>query len=325
MDVEKLKVHYDKLSIKLEKLRQEVIYILSEGIKRESIPIHIVDSRIKSFDSLVEKTKRLDLKSPFDEINDLCGARIICLFLSDLGQLEKVVKSSFDVLKTDDKVDSKPEEQFGYLSIHYLCKLPKSFAGPRYDDLKDLSFEIQIRTIAMHAWATISHYLDYKSPQAIPSELRKDFQALSGLFYVADSHFELFFRSSSKSRIQAQRRIEHGSDLSKEEVNLDTFTAFLRTKFDKREHGDTQAVSILLHEIVAAGYKSLAEIETDLEKAAEAFEYYESKYPPGAKSKKFKDVGVARVSLSIANENFLKVRRGINDKIERILDARKKL
>ncbi|MBI4489516.1 MAG: hypothetical protein HY694_10565 [Deltaproteobacteria bacterium] len=52
-------------------------------------------------------------------------------------------------------------------------------------------FEIQIRTIAQDAWASISHYLDYKKESDIPAQLRRDFYALSGLFYVADRHFAM--------------------------------------------------------------------------------------------------------------------------------------
>jgi ppGpp synthetase/RelA/SpoT-type nucleotidyltranferase len=72
--------------------------------------------------------------------------------------------------------------------------LPDNYTGPRYEDLKGLKAEIQIRTIAMDAWSNVSHYLEYKTPEAAPSSLRKDFYALSALFYLADTHFELFFQ-----------------------------------------------------------------------------------------------------------------------------------
>jgi putative GTP pyrophosphokinase len=67
----------------------------------------------------------------------------------------------------------------------------KGHSGPRYDPLKHLRFEVQVRTIVMDAGAAVSHHLDYKGGTSVPSELRKDFYALSGLFYVADQHFEV--------------------------------------------------------------------------------------------------------------------------------------
>ena len=190
---EDLKLKYEQLAPKLDKLKHEVIYILEQKIKSSGIPIHMISGRIKTLDSLNAKAKRLDIQSPLDDIGDICGVRIICLFLSDVSRLGEIIDRFFHVLRIDDKAASKAEDQFGYLSVHCICRLPDSCTGPRYDDIKELRFEVQLRTIAMHSWATISHYLDYKSAQAIPSELRKDFHALSGLFYVADSHFELFF------------------------------------------------------------------------------------------------------------------------------------
>ena len=66
------------------------------------------------------------------------------------------------------------------------------YSGPRYDNIAVLPFEIQVRTIAMDAWANVSHHLDYKSDKDVPAELRKDFYALSGLFYLALPASRLF-------------------------------------------------------------------------------------------------------------------------------------
>jgi len=309
MDSDNLKQEYEQLVPRLDKLKQEVIYILEKQIESSRIPIHMIGGRIKTFDSLIAKARRQDVPTPLDKIDDICGIRIICLFLSDLARLGNIVDSVFHVFRKDDKLTSKAEDQFGYLSVHYVCRLSDSYSGPRYDDIKEFRFEVQLRTIAMHAWDTISHYLDYKSPQTIPSELRKDFHALSGLFYVADSHFELFFRSSQEARKQVEQRIERGSDLRKEEINLDTFKAFLRKKYRNRENAGSIDISELVEEIMAAGYTSLEQVNSDLEKAAKAFEYYEKEFPPATNDRKYSDVGVVRSSLSLVNDAYLASRQ----------------
>jgi ppGpp synthetase/RelA/SpoT-type nucleotidyltranferase len=79
-----------------------------------------------------------------------------------------------------------------YQSVHFVGRIHPSRSGPRYDSIKGQRFEIQVRTILMDAWANVSNYLDYKSDRSIPSELRRDFFALSGLFYVAEQHLEPF-------------------------------------------------------------------------------------------------------------------------------------
>ena len=308
MSSEDLKWQYGQLVPRLEKLNQEAIYILERQVKSSGIPIHLINGRIKTYDSLMAKAERQDMKNPLEDIKDICGIRTICLFLSDLAQLGNIIENAFEVLQKDDKLNSKAEDQFGYLSIHYICRLPHSCHGPRYDDIKGYCFEVQLRTIAMHAWDTISHYLDYKSPQSIPSELRKDFNALSGLFYVADSHFELFFRSSRALSERTEKRIERGSDLGKEEINGATLNAFLLQKYPDRKHGDLAGISDLVEEIVKAGYNSLGEVNLDLDKAAKAFQYYEKLHPPGGVPK-YNDVGVVRQSLSIVNDSYLAQRK----------------
>lgn len=35
-----------------------------------------------------------------------------------------------------------------------------------------LTFEIQVRTLCMHAWAVVSHYLDYKGDWDVPADLK---------------------------------------------------------------------------------------------------------------------------------------------------------
>ena len=60
--------------------------------------------------------------------------------------------------------------EFGYMDDHYIVRLPKECKGPRYNDIKPLKCEIQVRTISMDAWDAVSHHLDYKQKIDIPSK-----------------------------------------------------------------------------------------------------------------------------------------------------------
>ena len=238
---------------------------------------------MKTLDSVLGKAKRqagevetLDL----DKIVDICGVRVICLFLSDVEKIGRIIEDKFEIESKDDKVLSKPQEEFGYLSVHYIGKLPPSFSGARYDEIKGMRFEIQVRTIAMHAWATISHYLDYKSQNAVPSELRKDFYGLSALFYLADSHFELFFRKGQEARGLAEEKVSDVSAMSQEEINYDTIAAYLGEKFPNRQASEPSAVSELVEELVGAGYASIGDMDAQLKRSEQALPLYENKHPP---------------------------------------------
>ncbi|MDO9097081.1 MAG: hypothetical protein Q7U60_03035, partial [Candidatus Methanoperedens sp.] len=238
IDTDSLRKEYDRRHEKYQRLKEEIQYILKRELESQDIPYHSLEGRVKTFDSFIDKARRQELDKPFETIYDICGVRIICLFLSDIERIGSIIESNFVISKKDDKISTKPEEAFGYLSIHYVGSLPESCSGPRYNDLKGLKFEIQLRTIAMHAWSTISHYLDYKSQHAIPSNLRKDFNALSALFYVADSHFELFFRSSQEAKKIAEEKAQDFTKMEEEEINLDTLTAYLHNKYIDREHSN---------------------------------------------------------------------------------------
>ena len=300
MNIESLRREYQQRGENYERLKDEVLYILGQELKSQQIPIHVheITGRVKPVDSFIDKARRQESDAPFETIFDICGVRIICLFLSDLQRIGEIVESKFAIHMKDDKIHTKPEEAFGYLSVHYVGSLPASFSGPRYDGLKELKFEIQLRTIAMHSWATISHYLDYKSPLAIPSPLRKDFNAISALFYIADTHFELFFRSSHEAREIAEEKAQRLPEFGEEEINLDTLAVYLHRKYPHREHGDSELLSELVEELQAAGYVRIEQLDAMLKSTEEAFEEAEKARPPwGTPGARFTDVGVVRVSL----------------------------
>ena len=307
MEIDEVQAGYESARPKYEQLKGEIIYILESALAQRGIAIHVLEGRIKPVDSLIAKMERQETEPPFEEIVDICGIRIIGLFLSDIQEIGKLLEETFDLESTDDKITAKPHEEFGYLSVHYVARLPDSFSGPRYDGIKGLRFEVQVRTIAMHDWATISHYLDYKSPNAIPSNLHRDFNALSAMFYVADSHFELFFSSSQQARLQAEQKAQIANTLGTEEINLDTLTAYLKKKYPTRDSTSSVGISDLVEELVSSGYQTISRLDSDLDRSKEAFIIYEAENPPRP-GPQYADVGVVRLVPSIANEEFLSAR-----------------
>lgn len=189
------------------------------------------------------------------------------------------------------------------MSVHYIAEMRKECAGARYDDLRGMPFEIQVRTILMDAWANVSHYLDYKSDEDVPTDLRRDFYAVSGLFYVADSHFELFFKSSVQSKKQAvHSATEAEPSLIKQELNLDTLTAYLAARLPDREASDPKDYSELIGQLKTAGYKTICEVDQLLSMTADAFATYEKTHPREGTG--FSRSGVVRVSGYILSPEF---------------------
>jgi ppGpp synthetase/RelA/SpoT-type nucleotidyltranferase len=286
------------------RLAAEVEFALETKTEQEQIKTHSVTSRVKELQSLIEKCRAKEIDDPLSEVSDLVGIRVVVLFLSDLPRLDEVIRKTFDVLESDDKVMGNDPASFGYMSIHYVATLRDEHAGPRYDDLKEIRFEIQARTIGMDAWANVSHYLDYKGESSVPEELKKDFFALSGLFYVADQHFEIFAARARDSQQRAEEQLQSpaASDL---DINLDTMEAFLARRYPDRGRGDRGAVSSLVEEIAGAGFNTLGVLESALDEVEPRFLEAEVTNPPGPPDdrsdppRRFIDVGAVRSSLRI--------------------------
>lgn len=277
-------------------LKDEAIFILNQALSSTAIKLHSTTDRVKEIESFINKVERKQAKKPFEEIKDIVGVRIICLFLSDIERIGAVVRNSFEVLEEENKVEGGEVSSFGYMSVHFIATMKPGHSGPRYDPIMRLPFEIQVRTIAMDAWANVSHHLDYKSPADVPSDLRRDFYALSGLFYVADRHFEMFFRASETSREKMSQIFEKASPLVQldQELNLDSLKAYLPKRFPDREHVDF-FYSELVEELTKLGYKTIGEVDGAIAKTWDALLKFEElekeRYSVKTSTKLFNDYG----------------------------------
>ena len=301
---------FNKRKPKYDSLREEAIHTLEKRLKESGIKIHSIPSRVKDLDSFLGKIERKQYENPFEQMQDFVGLRIICLFLSDIPKISEIISKTFEVIESEDKVDGGDTSSFGYMSVHHIVEFGDDVKGDRYDDIKGIPFEIQVRTIAMDSWANVSHYLEYKSEQDIPDELKRDFNALSGMFYVADKHFQLFFEQRREKQEKISETFEKGDEKNrdKQPINLDTLIAFMRDKFPGREVSDSNSVSILINELFNSGYETIGQIEELVNNSWNAFIKYEEARPPFSdKGRKYVDVGVVRTIGKIANDNFFEI------------------
>ena len=137
-------------------------------------PIHTLQSRIKSPQSIAEKLKRKNLpvspESMRESLLDIAGVRVICEYIDDIYSLAKLLTSHDDIqlLKTKDYIrNPKPN---GYRSLHIVVNVPVFLStGKEY-----VPVEIQIRTMAMDFWASLEHELHYKSGKNVGPELSEE-------------------------------------------------------------------------------------------------------------------------------------------------------
>ena len=307
MDNQAIEREFRQNAYLFQSLLTEVKHCLEDDFKNKKIKIHSLPARLKELSSILAKANSADIKNPISELTDIVGLRVICLFLSDMDTVANRIKELFDVLEFDDKLTNQEPSSFGYLSQHFICKIKDSFNGPRYDNLKTLKFEIQIRTVAMDAWANISHVLEYKNDLDIPIALKKDFNAISGLFYVADSHFEMFYKKQIESRAEIKKDIENKVNLP---LDFDSLSAYLMENFpDRQLNVNPDGISHLVNELLGHGYDTISKIDKEIKRAKEAFDMYEKHNPPhfeedDVDTRQFSAIGVIRISMKIVDSRL---------------------
>lgn len=296
-----------------QRLCDEVKYILDKKIKNLGVEIGHLSSRAKTLSSFCEKIERKSYKNPLEEITDFSGVRIVYLYGSDRRELEQLVEDEFEIHEKVDKVSNQGVEKFGYGALHYIISLKEQHAGARYDDLRGVLCEIQIRTILQDAWAIVAHHLSYKHEEDIPNELKRKLHALSGLFETADDQFERINQARVEYQNRVKESISSDAEMSlDEDVNLDSLLGYISWKFPNRESSSRDAAADLLEELNQFGYKKLKNIDVAVNKALDAVLASENKYPPQDPDEDepgvYVGVGLIRGALEFVDNNYLESR-----------------
>ena len=125
-------------------------------------PISSIKTRLKSETSILEKMMRLGITPTVENIenhlNDIAGIRVICSYIDDIYRLADALTRQNDIrlIKKKDYI-SNPKPN-GYRSLHLIVSVPIFFA----ESVKEVTAEVQIRTIAMDFWASLEHQIKYK-------------------------------------------------------------------------------------------------------------------------------------------------------------------
>jgi len=147
--------------------------------------------------NLVSFSNKIILKdkysNPLTDMTDLCGARIVVHFKSQVDKVCDFIKKNFEIDEAN-SLDLKSKlmvNEFGYRSIHYIISPKKdSILGVNIEQrFKTLKAEIQVRTLAEHIWADISHDRIYKTELNIPDEWKREAAQLSAMLENADKKF----------------------------------------------------------------------------------------------------------------------------------------
>ena len=128
----------------------------------ERNPIDSIKTRIKDFDSIRKKLRKMELPLSIDSIEkniyDVAGVRIICPFIDDIYTLAKCLVRQDDIKLVEEVDYIKNPKENGYRSLHLIIDIPIFLQ----EEKRSVKVEIQLRTIAMEFWANLEHRLRYK-------------------------------------------------------------------------------------------------------------------------------------------------------------------
>ena len=255
-----------------QQLCSEIEYILRKRIGENGIEYSTITSRAKTLRSFAEKILRKEYQNPLHEITDLAGVRLVYLYKTDLPAIEMIILSEFEIVERIDKLEEQEADRFGYGALHYLIRLTRKSSGARYDDLKGLMCELQVRTIGQDTWAIFDHHLSYKHESDVPKLLRRKINSLSGLFETADDQFDQIRRDREEYRKAIKSKLENRYKALDQEFNLDSLSEYLSWRYPDRPVGDDARLSLLLSKATEFGYKSLSEIDQLLDRTEKARE-----------------------------------------------------
>ncbi len=213
----------------LNKIREVVHDILQRTLEENDMAVTAIEGRVKTEKSLAGK---LELKGSkyrtLDDITDIVGMRIITFFSDEVDKIAALVERMFEI-DWDNSVDKRKMleiDRFGYMSLHYICRIPKTlYEDPQQPLINQMRFELQMRTALQHVWANMQHDTGYKSEVEIPMEYQRSLNRLAGILELADEQFSLIRKEINDYRRNVQSLVASGN-FDEVPLNGDTFRSY---------------------------------------------------------------------------------------------------
>lgn len=231
-----LNEYHEKLPV-YEKMKTVILGLLRTCLDENHVIVSGLEARVKTEQSLAGK---LELKGykyhTLEDVTDVVGARIITFYSDEVDIISALAEKLFEI-DWDNSVDKRKMleiDRFGYLSLHYVCRIPEAlYKDPEIPQLNQIRFELQMRSTLQHVWANMYHDIGYKSDVEIPVEYQRNMTRLAGMLELADEQFSRIRKEINGYRRTVQSVVANGN-LDEVPLNGDTFRSFLKMRPFKR-------------------------------------------------------------------------------------------
>lgn len=252
---------------KFERLTTVVASLLESILKNNGIDHLSINGRTKSIQSARKKIDEKGYADPTTKLTDLSGIRIVNYFNRDVHRVSEIIRSTFEVDEANslDKSADLGRDRVGYRSVHFVCSLGASRRNlPEYEDIFDLKFEIQVRTVLQHAWAEITHDRSYKFGQTLPSEIQRKLNLHAGMLEVVDSGFQEILFSIEEYTRQIAAEADAFRSATINSISLQKFVDATRDRLQINLEKDFGSFSLnsdeIVREVAEFGLTSVGEL-----------------------------------------------------------------
>ena len=224
--------YHEKLPV-YEKIKTVILRLLQSCLEENHILVSGLEARVKTEQSLAGKLELKGFKyRSLDDITDVVGARIITFYSDEVDIISALAEKLFEI-DWDNSVDKRKMleiDRFGYLSLHYVCRIPETlYKDPEAPQINKIRFELQMRSTLQHVWANMYHDIGYKSDVEIPIEYQRNMTRLAGMLELADEQFSHIRKEINGYRRTVQSMVANGN-FNEVPLNGDTFRSFLKLR-----------------------------------------------------------------------------------------------
>lgn len=180
-----------KYNFALQMLETQLNILIKEfEFNNKYNPVEHIKSRMKSEKSAIEKLEKKGYDVTLNNlklyVHDMIGVRIVCSFISDVYNMVDMIKNSKQFKIKDERDYIKNPKDTGYMSYHLIVLVPIHLDRK----IEYIPAEIQIRTIAMDFWASLDHKIQYKFPNDIPDDIKKELYNCSVVTKLLDNKMQ---------------------------------------------------------------------------------------------------------------------------------------